>query len=499
MTESVSTRRSPSRSNRSSARARRRAVAAAGGTPATAAVRPAGAPAGNAPRDDRTLDLFGDPVLEPDERVSAATGDDASAHAAMDADVPDDAADGRQATLDGFGVPETDRAKAAGDVERAGAPAGDDVQAGADDRQVAAGDMADSVGSDAGPTSDGGVSERADARRSDGVLSTTADTNVRRGPAVKRERISTADDEAAAAAAATATHDEERAPGGAVKARRASSGTRRKGTAGAGRASAPVASDSAAAEAESAQAADSMQAAQSTQADRSAQAVRSTHAAELAQTAETAQTAQTAQTAGAPERSLTLDTSSPLAEPQTTTRSAEPALAANIRDAARPAAASGSAVTQPLTSASFMTKPSADRVRPTASAHAAASPATDPETQLRPLSDGLAALQAETARLTLAADRERRRVNRLLLALAIVVLAALVALTMQTRQIAQLKQEAQTRQQRTDRLAADLSTQQAMLMTLADRHEALLSQVDRLQRNANRDAAIATKRTRRAH
>ncbi len=146
-----------------------------------------------------------------------------------------------------------------------------------------------------------------------------------------------------------------------------------------------------------------------------------------------------------------------------------------------------------------MTKPSADRVRPTASAHAAASPATDLETQLLPLSDGLAALQAETARLTLAADRERRRVNRLLLALAIVVLAALVALTMQTRQIAQLKQEAQTRQQRMDRLAADLSTQQAMLMTLADRHEALLSQVDRLQRNANRDAAIATKRTRRAH
>ncbi|AKE04992.1 flagellar hook-length control protein FliK [Burkholderia dolosa] len=494
MTESVSTRRSPSRSNRSSARARRRAVAAAGGTPATAAVRPAG----NAPRDDRTLDLFGDPVLEPDERVSAATGDDASAHAAMDADVPDDAADGRQATLDGFGVPETGRAKTAGDVERAGAPAGDDERAGADDRQVAAGDMADSVGSEAGSTSDGGVSERADARGSDDVLSTTADTNVRRGPAVKRERISTADDEAAAAAVATATHDEERAPGGAVKARRASSGTRRKGTAGVGRASAPVASDSAAAEAEaeSAQAAESMQAAQSTQADRPAQAVRSTHAAELAQTAETAQTAQTA---GAPERSLTLDTSSPLAEPQTTTRSAEPALAANIRDAARPAAASGSAVTQPLTSASFMTKPSADRVRPTASAHAAASPATDRETQLRPLSDGLAALQAETARLTLAADRERRRVNRLLLALAIVVLAALVALTMQTRQIAQLKQEAQTRQQRMDRLAADLSTQQAMLMTLADRHEALLSQVDRLQRNANRDAAIATKRTRRAH
>ena len=77
-----------------------------------------------------------------------------------------------------------------------------------------------------------------------------------------------------------------------------------------------------------------------------------------------------------------------------------------------------------------------------------------------------------------------------------VVFAALVTLVLQTRQVANLKQELDARQQRVDRLAADLSTQQATLMTLAEHHEALLSQVDRLQRNANREAAAA-KRARR--
>ncbi|WP_328591949.1 hypothetical protein [Burkholderia sp. USMB20] len=141
-----------------------------------------------------------------------------------------------------------------------------------------------------------------------------------------------------------------------------------------------------------------------------------------------------------------------------------------------------------------MTKPSADRAQPAASS----GPAFDPDTHLRPLSDRLATLQAETAGVKQAADREMRRVNRLLLALAIVVFAGLTALVLQTRQIAHLKQELDARQQRIDRLAADLSTQQATLMTLAEHQEAMLSQVDRLQRNANREAAAA-KRVRRTH
>ena len=188
----------------------------------------------------------------------------------------------------------------------------------------------------------------------------------------------------------------------------------------------------------------------------------------------------------------------PSAEPQTTAEPAEPAIAAvtaiaaSPRDAARATAAPASPVVQPVASAaSFVTKPSADRAQPGASDF-------DPDIHLRPLSDRLATLQAETAGLKQAADREMRRVNRLLLALAVVVLAGLVALVLQTRQIAHLKQDLEARQQRIDRLAADLSTQQATLMTLAERHEAMLSQVDRLQRNANREAAAA-KRVRRTH
>ncbi|MCA8458279.1 hypothetical protein [Burkholderia multivorans] len=131
-----------------------------------------------------------------------------------------------------------------------------------------------------------------------------------------------------------------------------------------------------------------------------------------------------------------------------------------------------------------MTKPSIDT-----------SPAA-PDARGLVSSDRLAALQADVTRLTHAADREKRRVNRLLLALAIVVLATLVALIMQTRQIAHLKQDAAAQQLRIDRLAADLSTQQASVMTLQEHHEALLSQVDRLQRAVSRDTAA--KRVRRA-
>ncbi|WP_254217779.1 hypothetical protein [Burkholderia multivorans] len=131
-----------------------------------------------------------------------------------------------------------------------------------------------------------------------------------------------------------------------------------------------------------------------------------------------------------------------------------------------------------------MTKPSID-TSPTA-----------PDTRGLVSSHRLAALQADVTRLTHSADREKRRVNRLLLALAIVVLATLVALIMQTRQIAHLKQDAAAQQLRIDRLAADLSTQQASVMTLQEHHEALLSQVDRLQRAVSRDTAV--KRVRRA-
>ncbi|UQN78014.1 hypothetical protein L0Z11_28935 [Burkholderia multivorans] len=171
-------------------------------------------------------------------------------------------------------------------------------------------------------------------------------------------------------------------------------------------------------------------------------------------------------------------------EPVTTvaaTAPADPQSASDTRSSAeRPA--DGSAT--PASAATFVTKPSID-TSPTA-----------PDTRGLVSSDRLAALQADVTRLTRSADREKRRVNRLLLALAIVVLATLVALIMQTRQIAHLKQDAAAQQLRIDRLAADLSTQQASVMTLQEHHEALLSQVDRLQRAVSRDTAV--KRVRRA-
>ncbi|CAB5286080.1 hypothetical protein IST495A_04405 [Burkholderia multivorans] len=171
-------------------------------------------------------------------------------------------------------------------------------------------------------------------------------------------------------------------------------------------------------------------------------------------------------------------------EPVTTvaaTAPADPQSASDTRSSAeRPA--DGSAT--PASAATFVTKPSID-TSPTA-----------PDTRGLVSSDRLAALQADVTRLTHSADREKRRVNRLLLALAIVVLATLVALIMQTRQIAHLKQDAAAQQLRIDRLAADLSTQQASVMTLQEHHEALLSQVDRLQRAVSRDTAA--KRVRRA-
>ncbi|MDR8917087.1 hypothetical protein FEP54_02558 [Burkholderia multivorans] len=171
-------------------------------------------------------------------------------------------------------------------------------------------------------------------------------------------------------------------------------------------------------------------------------------------------------------------------EPATTvaaTAPADPQSASDTRSSAeRPA--DGSAT--PASAATFVTKPSID-TSPTA-----------PDTRGLVSSDRLAALQADVTRLTHSVDREKRRVNRLLLALAIVVLATLVALIMQTRQIAHLKQDAAAQQLRIDRLAADLSTQQASVMTLQEHHEALLSQVDRLQRAVSRDTAA--KRVRRA-
>lgn len=453
MTESVSPPRSRSRSTRSSARSRPRSAAAAGSTSARATARSGGAPAGDAPRDERTLDLFGDPVLEPGERMPVAARDEA----VMEADVAVGVDDGRQATLDGFTPPaDMDAAGAThADAEGAATTDGAAKVVSTPERDVAAnvgGASAEGLATKAAdlPAGDGGVTQ-IDVPVVDGAANAAAKLQAADGAAVQAAESQAAESAKPVVEAAGVKSREGKSSGDAVKERRASSGGKRRAAAGASEATATQAAPV------------------PTGIDSKPEAVDSNASPVVAAPVEPQTSAQPAQPP----------------EPAIAPHSAKP------RDTARQPDASPSPVAQPVASAaSFVTKPSSERTQP-------AAPAFDPDTHLRPLTDRIAALQSDVDGLTRSADREMRRVNRLLLALAVVVLAGLVALVLQTRQIAHLKQDVATKQQRIDRLAADLSTQQATLMTLEEHHEALLSQVDRLQRNANREAAVG-KRAHRA-
>ncbi|WP_334068932.1 flagellar hook-length control protein FliK [Burkholderia cepacia] len=466
MTESVSSPRSRSRSNRSSARSRQRSAAAAGSTSARATARSGSAPAADTSRDERTLDLFGDPVFEPGERAPVAVRDEAGAQADAAVDIADDVASGRQPALDGFGAREG--AGAAAHAEAAEGAVTPEVATVAHGVSVPRGEeVADA---DIVPASGAVAMKAVDIPVAGGVATKAADVPAADAVTMAATRLQAADDtapkvtetqtaggevEQAVVAAAAVKSREGRSSGDAVKERRASSGGKRRAAAGASDATA----------------------------EQSAPVVTSVDTARAAAGASPAPDAVS------------------IVEPQASTEPTKPAIAANPANPANPANIAKavdaaphpdttvSPATQPMASAaSFVTKPSVERAQP-------AAPVFDPDTHLRPLTDRLAALQADVDGLTRTADREMRRVNRLLLALAVVVLAGLVALVLQTRQIAHLKQDVATKQQRIDRLAADLSTQQATLMTLEEHHEALLSQVDRLQRNANREAAVA----KRAH
>ncbi|WP_334029553.1 flagellar hook-length control protein FliK [Burkholderia orbicola] len=457
MTESVSTPRSRSRSTRSSARSRPRSAAAAGSTSARATVRSGSTPAADAPRDERTLDLFGDPVLEPGERVPVTAREEAL----VEADAAAVADDGRQATLDGF-IPPADAAAATHAEAEGTAAEGGAVEA------VSVSTRESDVAANVDGASAGGLAtQAADSPAVDGGV-TQIDVPAVDRAANAETKLQAADGAAAQAAESPAANGEVAKPvveaavvksregkssGDAVKERRASSGGKRRAAAGANEAAATPA------------------ALVATSVDSKPEADESNPPPVVVPPVEPQTPAQSAQLARPPE---------PAIAPH----------AAKPRDTTPQPDASPSPVAQPAVSAaSFVTKPSSERSQPPA-------PVFDPDTHLRPLTDRLAVLQSDVDGLTRSADREMRRVNRLLLALAVVVLVGLVALVLQTRQIAHLKQDVATQQQRIDRLAADLSTQQATLMTLEEHHEALLSQVDRLQRNANREAAVA-KRVRR--
>ncbi|WP_232430264.1 flagellar hook-length control protein FliK [Burkholderia ubonensis] len=390
------------------------------------------AQAAGAPRDERTLDLFGDPVLEAGEGASAvARGRVAEVAAVVDA--ASNAQDHQQATLDGFDAPEVAvPAAAGGEVVADGATAeAGDVPAAADAASGAAFEPTEKdmpAGAERAPAAEATLEVASDAMAQDASAHTADAASAAQdsGAPSRAEGIATA-----GAAAAVATKDDDGAatkpaPPRAAGAR-SSTGTKRRTSAAAAReATAPPAPGA----------------------------------------------ADEAPEPGKADMPPRMTASAVSVEPSVTAPERDDVAAS----AARPAASA----------ATFVTKPSSD--------HAGAS--FDADTQLRPLSDRLAVLQAEATALRRAADREMRRVNRLLLALAVVVLAGLVALVMQTMQVSRLKLGAIAQQQRIDRLTADLATQQATVTTLEQHNDALLSQVDRLERNVSRQTA-AGKRVRR--
>lgn len=483
MTESVTTPRSRSRSDRSSTRARQRSAAAAPSVSAAAA-QPERASAADAARDERTLDLFGDPVFARDDDVSAAgpSSRDDDARASAPTAERGNCSEGdsaRQATLDGFEAEAAVASVAGADEMTAPTTAALHEE----DRDG----MTADVQKNAVHSSDGVAANETVAKTTEPIPAAEAGANdaaANRDVDAPAAHASTRvlDDVAASDVAAT------RVPEAAVRNDEGAPNADNATPAGDAHESAqrnpasvvddvPVAE--AIAEAGVAAASAAADAIPSTQrAEIAADATRATPAARR-RSEPSAPKARRAASASA--RRATDDVPG---EPVTTvaaTALADPQSASDTRSSAeRPA--DGSAT--PASAATFVTKPSID-TSPTA-----------PDTRGLVSSDRLAALQADVTRLTHSADREKRRVNRLLLALAIVVLATLVALIMQTRQIAHLKQDAAAQQLRIDRLAADLSTQQASVMTLQEHHEALLSQVDRLQRAVSRDTAA--KRVRRA-
>ncbi|MCO1422991.1 hypothetical protein L0Y88_23455 [Burkholderia multivorans] len=483
MTESVTTPRSRSRSDRSSTRARQRSAAAAPSVSAAAA-QPERAAAADAARDERTLDLFGDPVFARDDDVSAAgpSSRDDDARASAPTAERGDGSEGdsaRQATLDGFEAEAAVASVAGADEMTAPTTAALHEE----DRDG----MTADVQKNAVHSSDGVAANETVAKTTEPIPAAEAGANdaaANRDVDAPSAHASTRvlDDVAASDVAATRVAD--------AAARNDESAPNADNVTPAGdthesaqRNPASVVDDvpvaEAIAEAGVAAASAAADAIPSTQrAEIAADATRATPAARR-RSEPSAPKARRAASASA--RRATDDVPG---EPVTTvaaTAPADPQSASDTRSSAeRPA--DGSAT--PASAATFVTKPSID-TSPTA-----------PDTRGLVSSDRLAALQADVTRLTHSADREKRRVNRLLLALAIVVLATLVALIMQTRQIAHLKQDAAAQQLRIDRLAADLSTQQASVMTLQEHHEALLSQVDRLQRAVSRDPAV--KRVRRA-
>ncbi|WP_070107428.1 hypothetical protein [Burkholderia plantarii] len=167
-------------------------------------------------------------------------------------------------------------------------------------------------------------------------------------------------------------------------------------------------------------------------------------------------------------------------------RNAEPAGApAKRRKAAAPAAEVRSPTVAPVEPISPTMSAPAEAIAldATGDDNPASAPtplAIDPDAQLRPLADRIRALQIETVDLRRAANSEMRRVNRLLLALAVVVLAGIAALVVQALALSNARGDAAALRQHVDRLVSQQETQQADLAAVQQRNDELGAQVQRL-------------------
>ncbi|CAK1300409.1 Propionate catabolism operon regulatory protein [Burkholderia pseudomallei] len=469
------------RSSRSSpARRRPRAAAASGPGQSRAAARPGrDAAAGDASRDEHTLDLFGTAFEE------NARTDEAAAGVAVD----ETAHDAARVQARGFGG-----------LDRPGRGAGADADADADARGArAAAHAPEPAGEQADLLSGFGESPAADRqdaqRNADGRVDAEAADGERSRAVKADERLNEGVSQGVNAEASAGEHAAAGSAGPAIIRRDAS----------APGASEPAAAKSGVDEATAARPPRARRAS-ARRADGGKQAAE--RGARRSRTAEDA----ISKSAGVDGGALGGEAAGGQAAgnravPADTVRDSSPAPVAR-RDAAvrgRPAEARAlpaAADRAPVNAAQPHPRSAnpSPALLPAAAAQAATSAASaDSDAQLRPLADRIRALQSETIDLRRAADAQMRRVNRLLLALAVVLLAAIVAWIVQAVQLSRQRDQFAAMQQRIDRLVAAQATQGATIATLSQRQDEVGAQVDRLTSRLSSTAVPAKRAHRTRH
>ncbi|OMY35986.1 hypothetical protein AQ843_13875 [Burkholderia pseudomallei] len=481
------------RSSRSSpARRRPRAAAASGPGQSRAAARPGrDAAAGDASRDEHTLDLFGTAFEE------NARTDEAAAGVAVD-ETAHDAARVQARGFGGLDRPRRDAgASASASASAGGAGAGADADADADARGArAAAHAPEPAGEQADLLSGFGESPAADRqdaqRNADGRVDAEAADGERSRAVKADERLKEGVSQGVNAEASAGEHAAAGSAGPAIIRRDAS----------APGASEPAAAKSGVDEATAARPPRARRAS-ARRADGGKQAAE--RGARRSRTAEDA----ISKSAGVDGGALGGEAAGGQAAenravPADTVRDSSPAPVAR-RDAAvrgRPAEARAlpaAADRAPVNAAQPHPRSAnpSPALLPAAAAQAATSAASaDSDAQLRPLADRIRALQSETIDLRRAADAQMRRVNRLLLALAVVLLAAIVAWIVQAVQLSRQRDQFAAMQQRVDRLVAAQATQGATIATLSQRQDEVGAQVDRLTSRLS-SAAVPAKRAHR--